>query len=425
MSNLTFFLILLAIIVICVIIKSIKIADANEVMVISGVGSTKDGKPITKRGQAHFVWPFLQTVEYFSLHTESAMVTGEIINTKTGIKVSVGWAVQYTPTSEDAAALDNAITRFLGKDEDEIENSILEIVCGGLHSVIAGMTPEEVIERKDGIEEQVQKAIAGRLKAVGYSVILSVHEIEDPEGSTYLADLAAKETAILAQSVAEEEGKAEVVRQQQEKLIADEERRVETTKAETMKEVALIEADTEAESIGKLAKANADETTLQGDAEAGVVKVMGEAEAKAAKLLYDAKAANNGVGFLIDQSQINADANIEIAERVAVVMSEIGKNATFYDFGGGAGGPEGKDLLTRVMGNLPLLLKEANLKNTALNGEDVDETVAKFANALFGSLGAAILGKTPEGTASDVIEDGEEVEVPDHLTGPIGPEDYD
>ena len=62
-------------------------------------------------------------------------------------------------------------------------------------------------------------------------------------------------------------------------------------------------------------------------------------------------------------------------------MAEVGKNAKFYDFGGGAK-KEGGDLLTGVLGRIPQLFAQANLENEALNGEDLPDTVKKLVAAI-------------------------------------------
>ena len=62
-------------------------------------------------------------------------------------------------------------------------------------------------------------------------------------------------------------------------------------------------------------------------------------------------------------------------------MAEVGKNAKFYDFGGGAK-QDGGDLLTGVLKNLPQLFAQVDLENQALNGEEITETVKKLFSAV-------------------------------------------
>ena len=63
-------------------------------------------------------------------------------------------------------------------------------------------------------------------------------------------------------------------------------------------------------------------------------------------------------------------------------MAEVGKNAKFYDFGGGVKQENGGDLLTNVLGRIPQIFAQADMQNQALNGEEVTETVKKLVAAI-------------------------------------------
>ena len=79
-------------------------------------------------------------------------------------------------------------------------------------------------------------------------------------------------------------------------------------------------------------------------------------------------------------------------------MAEVGKNAKFYDFGGASGsGSEGGDLLSRVLGNLPMLFAKANLEGEALNGEAVTDTIRQLVE----SIATPIKGDATSPSTSD------------------------
>ena len=136
------------------------------------------------------------------------------------------------------------------------------------------------------------------------------------------------------------------------------------------------------------------------------------AEAEAARALADANAANDKVNFELESLKIETSARVEVATNVAKVMAEVGKNATFYDFGGhvATDAADGSNLFTRVIGDLPMLFAKANAEGKALNGEDVQDTVQKLTEALVGPLAGA-LGKKPAVTdgkpASDMPVESE------------------
>ena len=203
------------------------------------------------------------------------------------------------------------------------------------------------------------------------------------------------------QEVTEQQGKVEIVRQEQANLAAMKEKEVIVTKAQAEKEkeqigaeaqanvekinaearvqvaernasAVKIEADANAERIKKEADAIAEKTRKEGFAAANVTKEnglaeaevakqkglaeaevakqkgMAEAEAERAKLmaqadgeraLADARASNEKVNFEIEKIKIENEARITIATKTAEIMAEIGKNAEFVNIGGGAQGP--------------------------------------------------------------------------------------
>lgn len=270
--------------------------------------------------------------------------------------------------------------------------------------------------------------------------------------------------------VVEKNGQIEVMRQEQANLAAEKEQTVAVTRAETAKREAIIkteaeseqkkitaaaeadvalraaegkanatkaeasgraeakktEAAADAEAVRLEAQATADKTRMTGQAEADAIsakgkaeaeaiEAKGKAEAEAARALSDAQAANDRVNFEIEKLRIEYDAEVQIATNVATVMARIGENAEFYDFSGNSAG-DGKDLLTRVMGNIPELMKKVNLKNMALNDESINDTVSGLMQSIVGSLG---LSKNPAAIPADTEESkSEELKAADEETEP-------
>lgn len=205
---------------------------------------------------------------------------------------------------------------------------------------------------------------------------------------------------IRQQEVAEQQGRVEVVRQEQANLAAIKEKEVRVTRAQTEREESLIAADADAQSrkiqadagvevaeresramkitadataekVRKEGQAVADVERQKGAAEAEVVRQRGlaqaevekqqglaqaevtkqqglaEAEAERARLmaqadgeraLAEARASNDKVNFEIEKIKIEQEARIVIATKTAEIMAEIGKNAEFVNIGGGATG---------------------------------------------------------------------------------------
>lgn len=247
--------------------------------------------------------------------------------------------------------------------------------------------------------------------------------------------------------VVEKNGRVEVMRQEQANLAAEKEQIVKVTQAETAKKEAVInaeadaerrridaeaaaavlakEADGHAEAKKKEAAANAEAVRLEaqaeadktrmtgqaeadaisakGKAEAEAIEAKGRAEAEAARALSDAQAANDRVNFEIAKLEIERDMQVQIATNVAQAMASVGEKATFYDFGGSTA-PDG-NILANVLGSIPELMKKAELKNQALNGESVNDTIKDLMNALaapFGLLSGKKDSVSGEGTDSNV-----------------------
>ena len=242
------------------------------------------------------------------------------------------------------------------------------------------------------------------------------------------------------QEVAEQQGRVEVVRQEQANLAAEKEKAVIATKAEAEKErqriqaeadasVASIAADTrvrvaerDANAVKIAAEASAEKTRKEGQAVADVARQTGlaeaevtkqrgiaeaevtkqkglaEAEAERAKLmaqaegeraLADARASNEKVNFEIESLKIKCDAQIQIATKTAQIMANLGQNAEFVNIGGMAqgngalGGGTGNVLLDTLSG-IPALMKSLNVQNEALNGRPFNEEVHDLVDNMVG-----------------------------------------
>ena len=515
----------------------IKTAKGNEALVVSGVGATdKYGNPKIKRAGGCVVIPFIQKAKYFDLCVRTAKVTGDVTKTQTGVPIQIDWAVAYNPDVSSNESLQRAVCNFLDKNDKELERVILDVVSGGVRAVIAKMTPEEVMNGKDKLDDQVKESISAQMKDLGFNTILSIHEVEDADGSTYYKDLAAKdretrrrdaanisaeaeqsvrekraetdrmaqekeldaqvavaerqrdtdvkraqfmaETAreqaksqmageleqeAINQQLAEKQGAVMVTKAEQANRAAQKQQEVEITRAETAKRTTVINAEAEAErkkaeaageaeakKVSAAGNAEAQKLTAAGEAEAAAVRktreataaaearkteadgaatarkteaaaeaeavkvqadaeatatiakgeaeaqaiaakgkaeaeaieAKGKAEAEAARALSDAQAANDKVNFELKKIEIEQNTRVQVATNIATVMAEVGKNAKFYDFGGGAKQEGGGDLLTGILGRIPQVFAQADMQNQAMNGEELTDTVRKLVAAV-------------------------------------------
>ena len=252
---------------------------------------------------------------------------------------------------------------------------------------------------------------------------------------------------IRQQEVAEQQGRVEVVRQEQANLAAIKEKEVRVTRAQTAKEEALIASDAEAqrrkiqadagvevaerearalkitaeataEKVRKEGQAVADVAKQKGAADAEIVRQQGlakaevekqqglaqaevtkqqglaEAEAERARLmaqadgeraLAEARASHDKVNFEIEKVKIETEAKITIATKTAEIMAGIGKNAEFVNIGGAAtgAGATGNVLLDTLAG-VPVLMKTLNAENQALNGQPINDELRELISAIVG-----------------------------------------
>lgn len=542
--------------VLVLVFAFVKTAKANEALVVSGIGATdKEGNPIIKRAGGRIVIPFIQKAQYFDLCTRTAKIKGDETKTKSGVPIKIDWAVAYSPDVSKVENLRRAVTNFMDKNEEELREIILDVVSGGVRAVIAKMTPEQVMNGKDTLDDEVKKQISDQMRELGFNTVLSIHEVLDADGSTYYKDLAAEDretrkrdaaniaaeaeqsirekkavtdriaqeseldaqvavaerkrdtdikranfkaetdrsvaraeqAAALEQQDIEKElaikkGAAEVERQTQANLAAQKRREVEVTVAETEKQKTIInaqaeaekkkeeaageaeakkltaageaeaaatrktreaeaaaaariaeaegsakarmteaegsatarktEADAEAEATRMKASADAEATRLKGEAdavaisakgkaEAEAIAAKGKAEAEAARELSDAQAANDKVNFELKKIEIEQQTRVQVATNIATVMAEVGKNAKFYDFGGGAKSDGGGDLLTSVIGRIPQIFAQADMQNQALNGEELTDTVKRLVAAVADPIKGASGDDAATGTEAE------------------------
>ena len=549
-----------AIILFIALFAMIKTANGNEALVVSGVRATdRNGNPTIKRAGGRVVIPFIQKAKYFDLCVRTAKVTGDVTKTQTGVPIQIDWAVAYSPDISSPESLQRAVCNFLDKNDEDLRRVILDVVSGGVRAVIAKMTPEEVMNGKEQLDDQVKASIASQMKDLGFNAILSIHEVEDVTSGTYYQDLAAKDREIVRRDAAnisaeaeqsvrekkamtnlaaqqaeldaqvaiaerqrdtdvrkaqfqaetareqaksamagqleqeainqqleEKKGAVEVMKAEQANRAALKQQEVEVTRAETAKRTTVIEAlaeaerkkaeaagvaeahkvsaageaeakkltaageaeaaavrktreaeasaearkkeaegsatakkteaaadaeatkvkaDAEAIAIKAKGEAEAAATAAKGKAEAEAIEAKGKAEAEAARALSDAQAANDKINFELQKIEIEQNTKVQIATNVATVMAEVGKNAKFYDFGGGDKKEGGGDLLTGVLGRIPQLFAKANLENDALNGEELPDTVKKLVAAIADPIkGKEALGANGVDVETKVME---------------------
>lgn len=165
-------------------------------------------------------------------------------------------------------------------------------------------------------------------------------KIETDKANADAAIAGELQSTIRRQEVVEQEGKVEVVRQEQNNLAALKEKEVEITRAETRKEQAKIDADSsaqvkkitadtevavaerEAKAVTIEAEAKAQKTIKEGTAEADIVVLKGKAEAEAKKAMLVAEAEAEKERMLAEAEGAKAKGLAEAEAIEAKLLAE-------------------------------------------------------------------------------------------------------
>ena len=290
-------------------------------------------------------------------------------------------------------AKDNSLKKAEFKTETDKANADAA-VAGQLQQTIR---MQEVAEQEGKVEvvrqEQANLAAQKRKEVVK----------TDAETERVKAEIKAEEKANVAKINAEAQAK-----------VAEQEARIMTIEAEANAKVmeqeasgrakaVEVDATGKAAAIKKEASANAEKIRLEGETEADIISKKGIAEAEAIKAkklaeaegekaLAEARAGNDRVNFEIEKLKIENEARIQIATNMGSIMAEIGKNAQFINLGGSGTGA-GTNVLTDTLSSIPLLMKNLDVQNQALNGQSFNVSLQDLVSSLATPLKGIISGK--------------------------------
>lgn len=296
-------------------------AAPDELLVVfgkSGKVKLEDGKEVITpskiiQGGGAFVWPIIQDYKKMSMAPIQIKVPVEGIDSQ-AIPMSLP-VVLTTAISTDKVVQQNAATRFLSANQNEIQKQIQEILVGETRAIMATMPIEDINADRTSFLSKVRESLEQELTKIGFEVTnINISEITDT--ANYIVNMG-KRAATRAQANAEadiaeqqKQGAVKIANTKKEQDIAvaqairDKEINVNQTKQEQEvkvaeinrdKQISLAEADKdresgiavqEAEKTANIAKANADAESKKAEFEALQTKNIAKAEA-------DAEAAQN------------------------------------------------------------------------------------------------------------------------------------
>lgn len=268
-----------AISVITVLVRNYRKCAPNEVLVVFGKGTGKDGKGQLVTGGGKFVLPMLQSYKYIPLSNFSIDATVVDTPNVDGVPVSVD-AVANIKVSSDANLLPAAVERMLGKSPQEIQHMLTSTLNGLLRQIIGNMSIEDMVTNREKLAKGVLENATTELNKLGFEIDnFVINKLDDKMG--YIEAMGAKRTAEvqrdakIAKAEAERDStiksseakqRAEAVRLETERQIAEAARDLSLKQAEIKKETATAQA--EADMAGELKKAEVDKALRQRRVEA-------------------------------------------------------------------------------------------------------------------------------------------------------------
>lgn len=258
-------------------VDNTKAAAATSNSDAPAVKETQDFKVVTGKGA--FIIPFLQRGHKLPLDTRRVDLgsseyedeTGVLCVSKEAIPVLVE-AVVVFKVGDDRASIVNAGRRFLGKSDEEMNETIKEMAHGHLRTIVAGLSVEELIRGRDSLTEQVRSATAVEMQKLGLHIdslqLKQIRDVPSDDGSAgYIANLGKPHAAAVASRarIAEADRDREAVEREQEAQALAAEARKESEVRQARAQAETERARAEAEQAGPLAQATARQAVVRAD----------------------------------------------------------------------------------------------------------------------------------------------------------------
>ncbi|MBZ0212706.1 MAG: flotillin family protein [Nitrospirae bacterium] len=159
-----------------------RICPPNKVLILSGgksrVGENRRGyRPIF--GGAAFEIPWIRKVDVMSMNVIEVPISVRGAYSKGGIPLAVN-AIANVKVSNDPKLIGNAIERFLGRDQRDIQRVAKETLEGHLRGVLAKLTPEEVNQDRLRFAEELGHESISDLNKLGIQLeTLKIQHVSD------------------------------------------------------------------------------------------------------------------------------------------------------------------------------------------------------------------------------------------------------
>ncbi len=303
-------------------ISRYRMCPPDRILVVYGkVGDGQSSK--CYHGGSTFVLPVIQNYSYLDLTPINIDVPLKGALSSQNIRVDVPSAF-IVAVSTEPGIMENAATRLLGRDSDEVRALATEIIMGQMRVVIAGMTIEEINANREKLIQGISNGVEVELHKVGLKLInANITDIRDASG--YIEALG-KEAAsrainealvkVALETQRGEIGKAEAQREQairvagaQAAAIAGEnEAKMRIAESNAALEVKKAETRRLAEVADKVQAAQALQEAYVAEKEAELTRANREKASQEADILVKADIDKR-------RREIEAEANAEVQRR--------------------------------------------------------------------------------------------------------------
>merc|ERR1712106_486654 len=166
----------------------------NECIVISGGCFVSTGKNMVT-GSWAWAWWLVTDVQKMSLEVMTLNPVCDNVETKQGVPLTVTGVAQVK-IMKDEALLSVAAEQFLGKNEAEITDTILQTLEGHLRAILGTLTVEEVYKDRDQFADLVRQIASPDVGRMGIEILsFTIKDVYD--NVEYLASLGKTQTAVV------------------------------------------------------------------------------------------------------------------------------------------------------------------------------------------------------------------------------------
>jgi len=283
--------IIIAIAVIVVIVSIFRFFKRNYIQVPTNRVAVIIGrsKPKYVSGGGHLRIPIIEEILYMSLQPFEMPVKLQDTPDSNMVPVTIN-AVGLARIGSNEEQIRTAADRFAGVPSDMISSQVIEIFTGGLRSIVADMTIEELNKNREALSTRVMEKIGEDLGILGISVDnFTIQSIDDSNG--YIKALgkaqaaSVKRDSEIAEAEANMTSRIKVAASKQ--SAAEAEAKAEARIADAVKnrdlEIARFKAETDAETAkadqaGPLAEAEAREAVVVASAKVDAAQAQAEIE---------------------------------------------------------------------------------------------------------------------------------------------------